>query len=262
MQAPDSSDSWQVGSHRFTSRLLVGSGKYADMAQTLAATEASGAEIITVALRRVNLDAARGPSLQSTLDPKRFTYLPNTAGCKTAEEAVRTLMLARELGGWNLVKLEVIRDEVMLYPDAVETLKATQMLVKEGFEVMVYTMDEVATALALEDAGASAIMPLASPIGSGLGIRNPAAIADIISRAQVPVLIDAGIGTASDAVQAMEMGCSGVLMNTAIAGARDPVTMARAMRHAVISGRLAYLAGRMPTRDTASPSSPLVGKIA
>lgn len=255
-------DMWHVGRHRFTSRLLVGTGKYADMAQTKTATKASGAQIVTVALRRVNLDASRGPSLQETLDPKIYTYLPNTAGCATAKEALRTLLLARELGGWNLVKLEVIGDAQTLYPDAHETLEATHMLVKEGFEVMVYTTDDPLNARQLEEAGAAAIMPLASPIGSGRGILNPHNIRTIIAQSRVPVLVDAGIGTASDACTAMEMGCTGVLMNSAIACAKNPVLMATAMKHAVIAGREAYLAGRMPMREAASPSSPMMGKIA
>lgn len=255
-------DSWQVGSHRFSSRLLVGTGKYKDMAETKAATEASGAEIVTVAVRRVNLDGKNGPSLQETLDPKRYTYLPNTAGCYTAKDAVRTLLLAREIGGWNLVKLEVIGDANTLYPDPFETLDATKQLVKEGFEVMVYTNDDPLTAKKLEEAGAAAIMPLAAPIGSGLGIQNPLNISIIVEQSRVPVLVDAGVGTASDAAIAMELGCTGVLMNTAIAEARDAVAMATAMKHAIIAGRMAFLAGRMPKRTRADASTTNIGKVA
>lgn len=255
-------DNWQVGSHRFSSRLLVGTGKYKDMAETKAATEASGAEIVTVAVRRVNLDGKNGPSLQETLDPKRYTYLPNTAGCYSAKDAVRTLLLAREIGGWNLVKLEVIGDANTLYPDPFETLDATKQLVKEGFEVMVYTNDDPLTAKKLEEAGAAAIMPLAAPIGSGLGIQNPLNISIIVAQSRVPVLVDAGVGTASDAAIAMELGCTGVLMNTAIAEARDAVAMASAMKHAIIAGRTAFLAGRMPKRIRAEASTTNVGKVA
>ena len=255
-------DSWQVGSHRFSSRLLVGTGKYKDMAETKAATEASGAEIVTVAVRRVNLDGKNGPSLQETLDPKRYTYLPNTAGCYSAKDAVRTLLLAREIGGWNLVKLEVIGDANTLYPDPFETLDATKQLVKEGFEVMVYTNDDPLTAKKLEEAGAAAIMPLAAPIGSGLGIQNPLNIGIIVEQSRVPVLVDAGVGTASDAAIAMELGCTGVLMNTAIAEARDAVAMASAMKHAIIAGRTAFLAGRMPKRIRGEASTTNVGKVA
>lgn len=261
-QIPPHNDGWQVGDRQFTSRLLVGTGKYASMQQTKEAVEASGAEIVTVAVRRVNLDAKQGPSLQETLDPKRYTYLPNTAGCTSAKQAIKTLMLARELGGWGLVKLEVIGDETNLYPDPFETLQATETLVKEGFTVMVYTNDDPITARKLEDAGAAAIMPLAAPIGSGLGIQNRVNISYIVQQSSVPVLVDAGVGTASDAAIAMELGCAGVLMNTAIANADNPVLMASAMKHAVMAGREAYLAGRMPKRETASPSSPVIGKVA
>lgn len=250
-----------IGSRRFTSRLLVGTGKYADMAQTQAAIEASGAEIITVAVRRVDLSGAGGVSLLDVLPPSRYTYLPNTAGCYTAEDAVRTLRLARELGGWTLVKLEVIGDPQSLYPDVEETLKATALLVAEGFEVMAYTNDDPIAARKLEALGAVAIMPLAAPIGSGLGIQNPLNIRMIVEQSSVPVLVDAGVGTASDAAIAMELGCAGVLMNTAIAEAQDPVMMATAMRHAVIAGRLAYRAGRMPRRMQASASSPQTGMV-
>ena len=254
-------DTWNVGSHQFQSRLLVGTGKYKDLDETKAATQASGAQIVTVALRRVNLDAARGATLQQTLDPKHYTYLPNTAGCTTAKDAVRTLLLARELGGWNLVKLEVIGDEKTLYPDTFATLEATHMLVKEGFEVMAYTNDDPLTARKLEDAGACAIMPLAAPIGSGLGIQNPLNIRLIVEQSRVPVLVDAGVGTASDAAIAMELGCEAVLMNTAIAKANNPVLMASAMKKAIEAGREAFLAGRMEKKLYGSASSPITGKF-
>lgn len=250
-----------IAGKTYRSRLLVGTGKYRDMAQTREAIAASGAEIVTVALRRVDLAAKGEGSLQDTLDSLGMTYLPNTAGCYTAEEAVRTLRLARELGGWNLVKLEVIGDKTTLYPDVVETLKAAEMLVADGFDVMVYTTDDPLVAQKLEAMGCCAIMPLAAPIGSGLGIQNPLNIRLIVENANVPVLVDAGVGTASDAAVAMELGCAGVLMNTAIAEARDPVMMAAAMKHAVEAGRMAYLAGRMPKRTYASASSPEAGKI-
>lgn len=243
----------------FASRLLVGTGKYRDFVQMRASIEASGAEIVTVALRRVSLDNTE--SIEEFLDPKRYTYLPNSAGCFTAADAVRTLRLAREAGGWTLVKLEVMGDKTTLYPDVAETLKAAQILSKEGFEVMAYTNDNPLVAKQLEDAGCVAVMPLGAPIGSGMGIQNPAAIAAIITQARVPILVDAGVGTASDAAIAMELGCDGVLMNTAIAEARDPVAMAEAMKHAVIAGRLAFKAGRMQKRAAASPSSPIMGSI-
>jgi thiazole synthase len=257
----DPGDSLILAGRPFTSRLLVGTGKYKDMAQTKATIEASGAEIVTVALRRMDLAATGRESLQAALDPARYTYLPNTAGCRTAEEAVRTLMLARELGGWSLVKLEVIGAGAMLYPDMDETLKAAEILVREQFDVMVYMNDDADAARKLEAIGCCAIMPLAAPIGSGLGIQNPANLQRIIAAANVPVLVDAGIGTASDAAITMEMGCAGVLLNTAIAEAKDPVMMARAMKLAVESGRLAYLAGRMKKRETASASSPETGLL-
>jgi thiazole synthase len=254
-------DTLIIAGKPYRSRLLVGTGKYRDMAQTRDAIAASGAEIVTVALRRVDLAAKGEGSLQDTLDALGMTYLPNTAGCYTAEDAVRTLRLARELGGWNLVKLEVIGDKTTLYPDVVETLKAAEMLVADGFDVMVYTTDDPLVAQKLEAIGCCAIMPLAAPIGSGLGIQNPLNIRLIVENAKVPVLVDAGVGTASDAAVAMELGCAGVLMNTAIAEARDPVMMATAMKHAVEAGRLAYLAGRMPKREYASASSPEQGRI-
>ena len=254
-------DSWTVAGRTFNSRLIVGTGKYRDYAQNAAAAEASGAEIVTVAVRRVNLTDPNQPVLTDFLDPKKYTYLPNTAGCFTGEDAVRTLRLAREAGGWTLVKLEVLADQKTLFPDVIETIKATQVLVKEGFDVMVYTSDDPVVARRLEDAGAAAIMPLGAPIGSGLGIQNRVNIRLIVEQCRVPVLVDAGVGTASDAAIAMELGCDGVLMNTAIAEAKDPVRMARAMKAAVEAGRDAYLAGRMPVRRYADPSSPLAGLI-
>ncbi len=254
-------DSWEVAGRRFTSRLIVGTGKYKDYAQNAAAAEASGAEIVTVAVRRVNVTDRSQPMLTDFLDPKRFTYLPNTAGCFTADDAIRTLRLAREAGGWNLVKLEVLGEARTLYPDMAETLRATEILVKDGFDVMVYCADDPIAAKKLEELGAAAIMPLGSLIGSGLGIQNPVTIRLIVEQAKVPVLVDAGVGTASEASEAMELGCAGVLMNTAIAEAKDPILMARAMKLAVESGRLAYRAGRMGRRRYADPSSPLAGLI-
>ena len=254
-------DGWSVAGRTFRSRLIVGTGKYKDFAQNAAALEASGAEIVTVAVRRVNISDRSQPLLTDFIDPKRFTYLPNTAGCFTADEAVRTLRLAREAGGWDMVKLEVLGEAKTLYPDMRETLKATETLVAEGFKPMVYCVDDPIAAKQLEEAGAVAIMPLGAPIGSGLGIQNRVTIRLIVEGAGVPVLVDAGVGTASDASVAMELGCDGVLMNTAIAEAKDPVTMARAMKLAVESGRLAYLAGRMGQRRYADPSSPLAGLI-
>lgn len=254
-------DSWTVAGRTFRSRLIVGTGKYKDFAQNAAALEASGAEIVTVAVRRVNVSDPKAPMLTDFIDPKKITYLPNTAGCFTADEAVRTLRLAREAGGWDLVKLEVLGEARTLYPDMRETLKATETLVAEGFKPMVYCVDDPIAAKQLEEAGAVAIMPLGAPIGSGLGIQNRVTIRLIVEGAKVPVLVDAGVGTASDAGVAMELGCDGVLMNTAIAEAKDPVMMARAMRLAVESGRLAYRAGRMGQRRYADPSSPLAGLI-
>ena len=246
------------------SRLLVGTGKYKDFDETRRAVEASGAEIVTVAIRRTNIGQDAGqPSLLEALPPSRYTYLPNTAGCYTAEEAVRTLRLARELlDGHALVKLEVLGDPHTLYPNVVETLKAAEVLTKDGFQVMVYTSDDPIIAKQLEDIGCVAIMPLASLIGSGMGILNPWNLQIIRDRVQVPVIVDAGVGTASDAAIAMELGCDGVLMNTAIAGAQNPVLMAEAMKLAVEGGRRAYLAGRMAKKIyTASPSSPAGGLI-
>ncbi len=254
-------DTWTVAGRTFRSRLIVGTGKYKDFAQNAAALEASGAEIVTVAVRRVNVSDPTAPMLTDFIDPKQVTYLPNTAGCFTAEEAIRTLRLAREAGGWDLVKLEVLGEARTLYPDMRETLKATDVLVKEGFKPMVYCTDDPIAAKQLEEAGAAAIMPLGAPIGSGLGIQNRVTIRLIVEGAKVPVLVDAGVGTASDAAVAMELGCDGVLMNTAIAEAKDPIRMARAMKLAVEAGRDAYLAGRMATRKYADPSSPLAGLI-
>lgn len=254
-------ETWTVAGRTFRSRLIVGTGKYRDYAQNAAAAEAAGAEIVTVAVRRVNLTDKSQPMLTDFVKPDRFTYLPNTAGCFTADDALRTLRLAREAGGWTLVKLEVLADQKTLFPDVIETIKATEVLVKEGFDVMVYTTDDPVVARRLEDAGAAAIMPLGAPIGSGLGIQNRVNIRLIVEQVKVPVLVDAGVGTASDAAIAMELGCDGVLMNTAIAEAKDPIRMARAMKAAVEAGRDAYLAGRMGLRRYADPSSPLAGLI-
>ena len=250
-----------VAGRTLKSRLIIGTGKYASYEQNARALEASGAEMITVALRRVNLSDPSQPRLVDHIDPQKYVFLPNTAGCFTGEDAVRTLRLAREAGGWSLVKLEVLSDPKHLYPDMEETLRATDMLVKDGFDVMVYCSDDPVYAKKLESAGACAIMPLGAPIGSGLGVQNPVNIRLIIEEAQVPVIVDAGVGTASDAAVAMELGCDGVLMNTAIAEAKDPIRMARAMKHAVIAGREAYLAGRMAKKRYADPSSPLAGLI-
>ena len=254
-------DSWTVAGRTFRSRLIVGTGKYRDFAQNAAAVEASGADIVTVAVRRVNVSDPKAPMLTDFIDPKKVTYLPNTAGCFTAEDAIRTLRLAREAGGWDLVKLEVLGEARTLYPDMRETLKATETLAKEGFLPMVYCVDDPIAAKQLEEAGAVAVMPLGAPIGSGLGIQNRVIIRLIVEGASVPVLVDAGVGTASDAAVAMELGCDGVLMNTAIAEAKDPVRMARAMKLSVEAGREAYRAGRMATRKYADPSSPLAGLI-
>ncbi|MFT4936225.1 MAG: thiazole synthase [Pseudoalteromonas distincta] len=254
-------DTWTVAGRTFTSRLIVGTGKYKDYATNAAAAEAAGAEIVTVAIRRVNLSDPSQPMLVDHVKPDRFTFLPNTAGCFTGEDAVRTLRLAREAGGWNLVKLEVLSNTKHLLPDMEETLRALKLLIADGFEVMVYCSDDPVYALKLEEAGAAAIIPLGAPIGSGRGIQNMLNLGLIIEQAKVPVLVDAGVGTASDAAVAMELGCDAVLMNTAIAEARDPILMASAMRHAVIAGREAFLAGRMPKRMYADPSSPLAGLI-
>ena len=254
-------DFFQVAGKRFQSRLLVGTGKYKDFTETARAIEASGAEIVTVAVRRVNVSDPNQPMLMDYVDPKKYTYLPNTAGCYTAQDAVRTLRLARESGGWNLVKLEVLGDQKTLYPNMVETLSAAEALIKDKFDVMVYCSDDPIMAKTLEDMGCCAIMPLGSLIGSGLGIQSPVNIRLIVEQSKVPVLVDAGVGTASDAAIAMELGCEGVLMNTAIAAAKDPIRMARAMKLAVEAGRLSYLAGRMPRKMYADPSSPLAGLI-
>ena len=245
----------------YQSRLIIGTGKYKDYAQNAAALEASEAEIVTVAVRRVNLTDPSQPKLVDFIDPRKVTYLPNTAGCYTGEDAVRTLRLAREAGGWSLVKLEVLGEKKLLYPDMIETLRATEMLSKDGFQVMVYCSDDPLMAKRLEDVGAVAIMPLASPIGSGMGIQSTVNIRMIIEDSKVPVIVDAGIGTASDAAVAMELGCDAVISNTGIAHARDPVQMAKAMKLAVEAGRLAWLAGRMPKKAYADPSSPLSGLI-
>jgi thiazole synthase len=258
------SDKLTIAGKAYSSRLLVGTGKYRNFTETRAALDASGAEIVTVAIRRTNLGQnASEPSLLDTVPPSQFTYLPNTAGCYTAEDAVRTLRLARELlDGHTLVKLEVLGDQQSLYPNVVETIAAAKTLVGEGFQVMVYTSDDPIIAKQLEDIGCVAIMPLASLIGSGMGILNPWNLQLIMERVSVPVLVDAGVGTASDAAIAMELGCDGVLMNTAIAAAQNPVLMAGAMKKAVEAGREAFLAGRMPKKlYSASPSSPTAGMI-
>jgi len=254
-------DSWSVAGLTFRSRLIVGTGKYKSFEQNAAALAASGAEIVTVAVRRVNVSDPKAPMLTDYIDPKKVTYLPNTAGCFTGEDAVRTLRLAREAGGWDLVKLEVLGEARTLYPDMHETLRATEILANEGFKPMVYCVDDPIAAKRLENAGAVAIMPLGAPIGSGLGIQNKVTIRLIVEGTKLPVLVDAGVGTASDAAVAMELGCTGVLMNTAIAEAQDPIMMAGAMKRAVESGRMAYRAGRMGRRMYADPSSPLAGLI-
>ena len=254
-------DSWSVAGLTFRSRLIVGTGKYKSFEQNAAALTASGAEIVTVAVRRVNVSDPKAPMLTDYIDPKKVTYLPNTAGCFTGEDAVRTLRLAREAGGWDLVKLEVLGEARTLYPDMHETLRATEILANEGFKPMVYCVDDPIAAKRLENAGAVAIMPLGAPIGSGLGIQNKVTIRLIVEGTKLPVLVDAGVGTASDAAVAMELGCTGVLMNTAIAEAQDPIMMAGAMKRAVESGRMAYRAGRMGRRMYADPSSPLAGLI-
>jgi thiazole synthase len=250
-----------IAGRSFKSRLIIGTGKYKSYADNAAALEASGAEIVTVAVRRVNLTDRSQPMLVDFIDPKKVTYLPNTAGCFTGEEAIRTLRLAREAGGWTLVKLEVLGEKKLLYPDMIETLRATEMLANDGFQVMVYCSDDPLMAKRLEDVGAVAIMPLAAPIGSGMGMQATVNIRMIIEDAKVPIVVDAGIGTASDAAVAMELGCDAVLTNTAIAHAKDPVKMAGAMKLAVEAGRMAWLAGRMPKKAYADPSSPLSGLI-
>ena len=254
-------DTLTIAGKEYSSRLIVGTGKYKDLAETKAATEASGAQIITVAIRRTNIGQNKDePNLLDVIPLDKYTLLPNTAGCYNVEDAVRTCRLARELlNGHKLVKLEVLGDAKTLYPDTIQTLKAAEILVKDGFDVMVYTSDDPLIARQLEDIGCVAVMPLAAPIGSGLGIRNPYNILEIIENAKVPIIVDAGVGTASDAAIAMEMGCAGVLMNTAIAGAKNPVLMASAMKKAIEAGREAFLAGRMPRKRYASASSPLDG---
>jgi thiazole synthase len=256
-------DSLHIAGQTFSSRLLVGTGKYKDMAQTRAAIEASGAQIVTVAVRRANIGQSKDePNLLDVIPPSRYTILPNTAGCYTADDAVRTCRLARELlDGHKLVKLEVLGDAKTLYPDVPATLKAAEILVKDGFDVMVYTSDDPIICKRLEEMGCVAVMPLAAPIGSGLGIQNRYNILTIVENAKVPIIVDAGVGTASDAAIAMELGCDGVLMNTAIAEAKNPVLMASAMRKAIEAGREAFLAGRMPRRRYASASSPLEGLV-
>ncbi len=262
MSAP-SADTLQIAGKEYNSRLLVGTGKYKDLEETGAAIAASGAEIVTVAIRRTNIGQNTGePNLLEVISPDKYTILPNTAGCYDADSAIRTCNLARELlDGHDLVKLEVLGDEKTLYPDMPATIEAAKVLVKEGFKVMVYCTDDPVQARHLEEIGCVAVMPLAAPIGSGLGIRNPFTIRTIIENANVPIIVDAGVGTASDAAIAMELGCDGVLMNTAIAEANEPVLMASAMNKAIQAGREAYLAGRMPRRAYASASSPLDGKI-
>jgi thiazole synthase len=256
-----SSDPLIIAGVEYRSRLLVGTGKYKDMAETKAATEASGAEIVTIAIRRSNIGQdPNEPNLLDVLPPGKYTLLPNTAGCYSAEDAVRTCRLARELlDGHDLVKLEVLGDEKTLFPDIIQTIEATEILVKDGFKIMVYTNDDPIIAKRFEEMGCVAVMPLAAPIGSGLGIRNPHNIMTIVENATVPILVDAGVGTASDAALAMELGCDGVLMNTAIAGAKDPVLMASAMKKAIEAGREAFRAGRIPRKRFASASSPIDG---
>jgi thiazole synthase len=255
------SDPLVIAGKEYGSRLIIGTGKYESYEQNAQALKASGAEIITVAVRRVNLSDPEQPMLVDYINPDEVTFLPNTAGCFTGEDAVRTLRLAREAGGWNLVKLEVLGDQKTLYPNMPETFRAAELLIKDGFDVMVYCNDDPIAAKTLEEIGCCAIMPLGAPIGSGLGIQNPVQIRIIVENAGVPVLVDAGVGTASEAAVAMELGCDGVITNTAIAEAKDPVRMASAMKHAVIAGREAYLAGRMPKKMYADPSSPLGGLI-
>ena len=254
-------DIFKVANIKLKSRLIVGTGKYKNLKETALAVKESGADMVTVAVRRVNIYDKKKPILTDYLDPKKIIYLPNTAGCFTSDDALRTLRLAREMGGWKLVKLEVLGDKKTLYPNMIETIKSTKTLVKEGFKVMVYCTDDPLLAKKCEDNGASAIMPLASPIGSGLGLQNKVNISMIIKQSKVPVIVDAGIGTASDATIAMEMGCDGVLVNSAIANAKNPILMAKAFKNAVISGRDTFLAGRMEKSYLANPSSPKKGLI-
>ena len=254
-------DIFKIANKKLKSRLIVGTGKYKSFTETAKAIKASGAEMVTVAVRRVNILDKNKPMLTDYLNPKKIIYLPNTAGCFNSEDALRTLRLAREMGGWKLVKLEVLGDKKNLYPNMIETIKSTKVLVKEGFKVMVYCTDDPLLAKKLEDNGASAIMPLASPIGSGLGLQNKINLSLIIKQSKVPVIVDAGIGTASDATIAMELGCDGVLINSAIAKAKDPILMAQAFKDAVKSGRNSFLAGRMKKNFIGSASSPLKGLI-
>jgi thiazole synthase len=258
---PETNDALAIAGRSFQSRLIVGTGKYRDFNETKRAIEASGAEIVTVAVRRVNIIDPNQENLLDYLDPARFTILPNTAGCYTAEEAVRTARLAREAGVGNLLKLEVIGDDKTLFPDVPATIEAARILVREGFDVLPYINDDPIAAKRLEEIGCAAVMPLAAPIGSGLGIRNPYNIRIILEQSRVPVIVDAGVGTASDAAIAMELGCDAVLMNTAIAGAKDPILMAQAMRLGVEAGRKSFLAGRMPKKLYATASSPIDGLI-
>tara|TARA_B110000003_G_scaffold260629_1_gene281657 strand:+ start:135 stop:908 length:774 start_codon:yes stop_codon:yes gene_type:complete len=254
-------DNFIIAKKKFKSRLIVGTGKYKTMSECAKAIKISGADMVTVAVRRVNISDKKKPLLMDYIDPKKITYLPNTAGCFNSTEALRTLRLAREIGGWKLVKLEVLGDKKNLFPDMIETLKSTEILSKEGFKVMVYCSDDPLMAKRLEEVGACAIMPLAAPIGSGLGIQNPTNIKIIRNQSKLPLIIDAGLGQASDAVIAMELGCDGVLVNTAIARAKKPFEMARAMKNAVVAGRHSYLSGRILKSDYATPSSPLKGLI-
>ncbi len=254
-------DSFRIANKVLKSRLIVGTGKYRNFKETAAAVKASGAEMVTVAVRRVNILDKKKPVLMDYLNPKKIIYLPNTAGCFTSEDALRTLRLAREIGGWKIVKLEVLGDKKTLFPNMIETIKSTKVLVREGFKVLVYCSDDPLLAKKLEDVGASAIMPLASPIGSGLGIQNKVNLSLIIKQSKVPVIVDAGIGTASDATVAMELGCDGVLVNSAIAKAKNPILMANSFKNAVISGRQSFLAGRMKKEYFGSASSPLKGLI-
>jgi len=249
-------DDFVINKKKLTSRLIVGTGKYKSFQQTAEAIKASGTDIVTVAVRRVNITDKKEPTLMDYIDPKKITYLPNTAGCFNSRDALRTLRLAREMGGWKLVKLEVLGNKRTLYPNMIETIKSTEVLVKEGFKVMVYCTDDPIMAKKLEDVGASSIMPLAAPIGSGLGIQNKINIKIIKEQSKVPVIVDAGVGEASDATIAMELGCDGVLINSAIAEAKNPILMAEAMKFAVIAGRKSYLAGRMKKREFGNPSSP------
>ena len=257
----DIEDPLIIAGRRFSSRLIIGTGKYKDYKTNRLAADAAEVEIVTVAVRRVNISDPTQPLLTDELDPKLFTYLPNTAGCFSTDDALRTLRLAREVGDWDLVKLEILGEQKTLYPQIIETLEATKILTEEGFQVMVYCTDDPIMCKRLEDAGAVAIMPLGAPIGSGLGIQNPVNIRLIVEQSQVPVIVDAGVGTSSDAAIAMELGCDGVLMNTAIAEAENPILMAQAMKYAVRAGRAAYLAGRMKRKHYADPSSPLGGLL-